>query len=112
MLKLCEGLTEAMLSMIKRELTSSAVTKAGAVLARPAFRNIKRRLDYSEYGGAPLLGVRQIVVIGHGNSNARAIRNAIRNVKEFSENRAGQRIESGIAETNAFQRRAGAVTSR
>jgi phosphate acyltransferase len=111
MLKLCEGLTEAMLSMIKRELTSSAVTKAGAVLAKPAFRNIKRRLDYSEYGGAPLLGVRQIVVIGHGNSNARAIRNAIRNVKEFSENRAGQRIESGIAETNASQKLAGAVTS-
>lgn len=102
MLKLSEGLTAAMLSMIKRELTSSAVTKAGAVLARPAFRNIKKRLDYSEYGGAPLLGVRQIVVIGHGSSNARAIRNAIRNVKEFSENRAGERIEQGIAQIRAF----------
>jgi glycerol-3-phosphate acyltransferase PlsX len=101
MLKLSEGLTEAMLSMIKRELTTSAVTKAGAMLAKPAFRNIKKRLDYSEYGGAPLLGVRQIVVIGHGRSNARAIRNAIRSVKEFSENRAGERIERGIAETNA-----------
>jgi phosphate acyltransferase len=100
MLKLSEGLTEAMLSMLKRELTISAVTKAGAVLAKPAFRNIKKRLDYSEYGGAPLLGVRHIVVIGHGRSNARAIRNAIRNVKEFSENRAGESIERGIAETN------------
>jgi fatty acid/phospholipid biosynthesis enzyme len=47
--------------------------------------------------------VRQIVVIGHGSSNARAIRNAIRNVKEFSENRASERIEKGIAETNASQ---------
>src|SRR5215210_3447164 len=102
MLKLAEGLTEAMLSMIKRELTASAVTKAGAVLAKPAFRNIKKRLDYSEHGGAPLLGVRKIVVIGHGSSNARAIRNAIRSVKEFSENRAGERIEKGIAETNAL----------
>ena len=100
MLKLSEGLTEAMLSMLKKELTTSAVTKAGAVLAKPAFQNIKKRLDYSEYGGAPLLGVRHIVVIGHGRSNARAIRNAIRNVKEFSENRAGERIEQGIAETN------------
>ncbi len=100
MLKLSEGLTEAMLSMLKRELTTSAVTKAGAVLAKPAFQSIKKRLDYSEYGGAPLLGVRHIVVIGHGRSNARAIRNAIRNVKEFSENRAGERIEQGIAETN------------
>ena len=101
MLKLSEGLTDAMLSMIKRELTASAVTKAGAMLAKPAFRNIKKRLDYSEHGGAPLLGVRQIVIIGHGSSNSRAIRNAIRNVKEFSESRAAAAIESGIAETNA-----------
>jgi glycerol-3-phosphate acyltransferase PlsX len=103
MLKLSEGLTEAMLSMIKRELTASAVTKAGAVLAKPAFRSIKKRLDYSEYGGAPLLGVRRIVLVGHGSSNARAIRNAIRSVKEFSENRASESIERGIAETNATQ---------
>lgn len=103
MLKLSEGLTEAMLSMLKRELTTSAVTKAGAVLAKPAFRNIKRRLDYTEYGGAPLLGVRRIVVIGHGRSNARAIRNAIRSVREFSDHRASDRIERGIAETSAIQ---------
>ena len=100
MLKLSEGLTEAMLSMIKKELSTSAVTKAGGVLVKPAFTNIKKRLDYSEYGGAPLLGVSRIVVIGHGRSNARAIRNAIKSVKEFSENRAGERIEKGIAETN------------
>jgi phosphate acyltransferase len=107
MLKLSEGLTAAMLSMIKRELTSTAVTKAGAMLARPAFQNIKKRLDYSEYGGAPLLGVRRMVVIGHGSSNARAIRNAIRSVKEFSEKRAGERIERGIAESNAYEALAG-----
>jgi glycerol-3-phosphate acyltransferase PlsX len=103
MLKLSEGLTEAMLEMLKRELTATAVTKAGAVLAKPAFRSIKKRLDYSEYGGAPLLGVRRIVVIGHGRSNARAIRNAIRSVKEFSENRASERIEEGIRQTTALQ---------
>lgn len=102
MLKLSEGLTEAMLSMLKRELTATAVTKAGAVLAKPAFQNIKRRLDYSEYGGAPLLGVSRIVVIGHGRSNARAIRNAIRSVKEFSQNRTSERIERGISETTTF----------
>lgn len=101
MLKLSEGLTDAMISMIKRELTASAMTKAGAMLAKPAFRNIKKRLDYSEYGGAPLLGVQKIVLIGHGSSNARAIRNAIRSAKEFSENRAGESIQRGIAETNA-----------
>jgi glycerol-3-phosphate acyltransferase PlsX len=97
MLKLSEGLTEAMLAMLKRELTATAVTKAGAMLAKPAFQKIKKRLDYTEYGGAPLLGVRNIVVIGHGRSNARAIRNAIRSVKEFSEHRTAERIEKGIA---------------
>src|SRR3982751_2166427 len=96
MLKLSEGLTEAMLSMLKRELMATAVTKAGAMLAKPAFRSIKKRLDYTEYGGAPLLGVSRIVVIGHGRSNARAIRNAIRSVKEFSENRTEERIEEGL----------------
>jgi phosphate acyltransferase len=109
MLKLSEGLTEAMLSMLKRELMSTAVTKAGAMLAKPAFRNIKRRLDYTEYGGAPLLGVNRIVVIGHGRSNAKAIRNAIRSVKEFSENRTSERIEEGIRATAEF--RSVAVTS-
>ena len=83
------------------ELSASVITKTGAVLARPAFQNLKKRLDYAEYGGAPLLGVQKIVVVGHGSSNARAIRNAIRNVKEFSEHGALERIERGIAETNA-----------
>ena len=101
MLKLSEGLQEAVLSMIKRELSATAITKAGAVLARPAFQNLKKRLDYAEYGGAPLLGVRRMVVVCHGSSNARAIRNAIRNVKEFSERGATERIERGVAETNA-----------
>jgi glycerol-3-phosphate acyltransferase PlsX len=101
MLKLSEGLQDAVLSLIRRELSASAITKAGAVLARPAFQRLKKRFDYSEYGGAPLLGVRNIVVVGHGSSNARAIRNLVRTVKEFSENGAAERIERGIAETKA-----------
>jgi glycerol-3-phosphate acyltransferase PlsX len=101
MLKLSEGLQDALLSLIRRELSASAITKAGAVLARPAFQRLKKRLDYSEYGGAPLLGVRQIVVVGHGSSNARAIRNLIRIAHEFSLHGATDRIERGIAETNA-----------
>jgi len=101
MLKLSEGLQDAVLTLIKRELSASAITKAGAVLARPAFKNLKKRLDYAEYGGAPLLGVRKIVVVCHGSSNALAVRNAVRNVKEFSERGAVERIERGVAETNA-----------
>ena len=97
MLKLSEGLSDAVLSMIKRELRLTVVSRTGAMLVRPAFQRLKKRLDYSESGGAPLLGVRQIVVIGHGSSNARAIRNAVRTVKEFSEHRANEQIEQGIA---------------
>ena len=100
-LKLSEGLQDAVISLIKRELSASVITKTGAVLARPAFQNLKKRLDYAEYGGAPLLGVRRIVVVGHGSSNARAVRNAIRSVKEFSEHGAQERIERGISETYA-----------
>jgi glycerol-3-phosphate acyltransferase PlsX len=100
-LKLSEGLQDAVVTLIKRELSASVITKTGAILARPAFQNLKKRLDYAEYGGAPLLGVRKIVVVGHGSSNARAVRNAIRNVREFSEHGAQERIERGIAETNA-----------
>lgn len=110
MLKLSEGLQDAMLTLIRRELSSTAISKAGAVLARPAFQRLKKKLDYSEYGGAPLLGVRRIVVIGHGSSNARAVRNLVRNVKEFSERGAGERIERGIAETS--ERETGAADAR
>ena len=109
MLKLSEGLQEAVITMIRRELSASAITKAGAVLARPAFQRLKKRLDYAEYGAAPLLGVRNIVVVGHGSSNARAVRNAVRTVKEFSDNGAAERIERGLAETEALARKTSAV---
>ncbi len=85
MLKLSEGLQDAVLSMIRRELSASTITKAGAVLARPAFRNLKRRLDYAEYGGAPLLGVDDVVIFAHGRSDARAVYNAIRVGKQAAE---------------------------
>jgi glycerol-3-phosphate acyltransferase PlsX len=101
MLKLSEGLQDAVLWLIRRELSATAITKAGAMLARPAFQRLKKRLDYSEYGGAPLLGVRNIVVVGHGSSNARAIRNLVRIAKEFSDNGATERIERGLAQTKA-----------
>ncbi|HYG79404.1 MAG TPA: hypothetical protein VD861_03400, partial [Pyrinomonadaceae bacterium] len=71
------------------------------VWERPNVREMVRFLDWSEYGGAPLLGVQRIVVVCHGSSNARAVRNAVRSVKEFSVHHASQRIERGISETNA-----------
>lgn len=103
MLKLSEGLSEAMLALIRRELKTTAISQAGAMLARPAFRRLKKRLDYSEYGGAPLLGVRSIVVIAHGSSNARAIRNAIKSAKEFAAHGAAERIKLGVAGAPAHE---------
>lgn len=76
-LKLTEGLAHVLMGMLKAELISSPVTKIGALLSKPAFRSVKKRMDYTEEGGAPLLGVKGAVIKAHGSSNATAIMNAI-----------------------------------
>ncbi|MFC1509529.1 phosphate acyltransferase PlsX [Candidatus Omnitrophota bacterium] len=77
-LKVIESTSHAIMQMLKRNLNSSLKTKLGALLARDAFYSLKRKMDYAEYGGAPLLGIDGICIIGHGSSNAKAIKNAIR----------------------------------
>lgn len=77
-LKLSEGLAGALFGQIKRALTENWISTAGALLAKGAFKNLKSRMDYTEYGGAPLLGLNGISIISHGSSNAKAIKNAIR----------------------------------
>jgi len=84
-LKTSEGLIEAMLKLMKEELTRNMQARLGAALSRQAFRRLKKRLDYSEYGGAPLLGLRGASIICHGRSNGNAIKNAIRVAKDFAE---------------------------
>lgn len=81
-LKFAEGLADALFGMMKEEFTTSPLRQAGALLLRPGLRTIKKRVDYTEYGGAPLLGVGGVVIIAHGGSNAKAIYNAIRVAKE------------------------------
>jgi glycerol-3-phosphate acyltransferase PlsX len=76
-IKLSEGLTKFLTGVIEKEIKSSAVTAIGGVLARPAFGRTRRVLDYAEIGGAPLLGVDGVVFVGHGRSNAKAIKNGI-----------------------------------
>ena len=76
-LKVSEGVVEAMLSMLKREIMSNVFSKIGFFFLKTSLKRIKKKLDYSEYGGALLLGVNGIVIIGHGGSNAKAIKNAI-----------------------------------
>jgi glycerol-3-phosphate acyltransferase PlsX len=87
-IKLAEGVSKMLMDIIKQELTSSSVSKVGALLAKPAFDQVKRRLDYREYGGAPLLGVDGVVIVGHGRSDALAVRNGIR--------MAAQTVENGV----------------
>jgi len=82
-LKFLEGVAGALFSMLKQELKASLRTKAGAALAMPAFRSFKKRLDYTEYGGALLLGVSGGVMKAHGSSNAKAIKSTLRQAAGF-----------------------------
>ena len=91
-LKVSEGLVEVIGKMLKQSLKANIVRQAGAYLAQGAFNDFKKRVDYSEYGGAPLLGLNGICVICHGRSNAKAIRNAIRVTKEFAEASINEKI--------------------
>jgi glycerol-3-phosphate acyltransferase PlsX len=84
LLKYTEGFAMAMMGMIKAQLMSSALSKIGAALAKNAFKKIKQSFDYSEVGGAPLLGLKGLVVKAHGSSNAKAIRSAILLCAEFA----------------------------
>jgi glycerol-3-phosphate acyltransferase PlsX len=96
-LKISEGMVEAISSLLKQAISSTLTSKMGYVLSRKAFQNFKKRLDYSEYGGAPLLGVKGVCIICHGGSNANAIKNAIRVAAEFSEGRVNEKIEHELA---------------
>jgi len=96
-LKISEGLVDAVTTLLRDALSSTLSSKMGYVLSRKAFRDFKRRLDYSEYGGAPLLGVRGVCIICHGGSNANAVKNAIRVAAEFAEGRINEKIERELA---------------
>lgn len=95
-LKVSEGLSEVVTHLLKKDLSSGLSSQIGALLSRKAFQNFVRRMDYSEYGGAPLLGVRGAVIICHGSSTAKAIKNAIRVALEFCVKRVNERIEEEI----------------
>src|SRR5712692_7415091 len=82
-LKVSEGLVEMIYSMLRESLEATITRKIGYVLSRTAFQDFKKRVDYSEHGGAPLLGVKGVCIITHGRSNANAIKNAIRVAAEL-----------------------------
>ena len=95
-LKVSEGLVSAIKSMLKESLEKTLQSKLGYVLAKDAFDDFRKRVDYSEYGGAPLLGVKGVCLICHGKSNTNAIKNAIRVAAELSQGRLNSQIEETL----------------
>ena len=96
-LKVSEGLVDVIKQMLQESLAATITRKIGYVLAREAFKDFRKRVDYSEFGGAPLLGVKGVCIICHGRSNANAIKNAIRVASEFAGNNINNRIEHELA---------------
>lgn len=92
-LKTSEGLIEAVLKLLKDELSSNLQAKLGALLSQQSFKRLKKRLDYSEHGGAPLIGLRGVSIICHGRSSSNAVKNAIRVAKEYAENQINAKLE-------------------
>ena len=105
-LKVSESLSEMVEQLLREEIKRTLKASVGFLLSREAFRRFKSRLDYSEYGGAPLLGVKGCVIICHGRSSAKAVKNAIRLAAEFSRQRLGQKIQSAIADLHAREAQA------
>ncbi len=96
-LKISEGVVNLVRATLKEALQATVTRQVGYLLSRSAFTDFKKRLDHTEYGGAPLLGLKGVSIITHGSSNANAIKNAIRVASEFAENRVNDEIEKGIA---------------
>ncbi len=91
-LKVSEGLAEAAMKMLKSEIEKSFRAKLGYLLIRKAFANFRKRVDYAEYGGAPLLGINGVGIVSHGKSNATAIKNAIEVASVMIRNRVNSEI--------------------
>jgi glycerol-3-phosphate acyltransferase PlsX len=96
-LKVSEGLVETVEALLKDELSSTFTRRMGYLLSRRAFRRFRKRLDYSEYGGAPLMGIAGLCIVGHGRSSAKAVRNAVALATRFAAEGFVERVRREIA---------------
>ena len=96
-LKVSESLAHTLSIFLKRKLKQGFLTQIGALLSMPAFNALKKEIDYSEHGGAPLLGVNGVCIICHGGSSAKAIKNAIREAAEFVKLEVNQHIVDALS---------------
>jgi glycerol-3-phosphate acyltransferase PlsX len=100
-LKVSEGVANLVRYTLKETLKATITRQVGYLLSRSAFADFKKRLDHTEYGGAPLLGVKGVCFITHGSSNTNAIKNAIRVAAEFAERNINETIETELASLRA-----------
>ena len=98
-LKVSEGLAEAIMQMLRNEIVKSPLAKIGYLLAKPAFKRFQKKVDYAEYGGAPLLGISGTGIVCHGKSNSQAIKNAILVALKMVENNVNERISADLAQS-------------
>ncbi len=101
-LKISEAVAETIGLILRENIGDNLIRKLGYVMMRPAFRALKRRVDYAEYGGAPLLGINGISIISHGRSSDRAIKNAIRVAMEFAKSEVNKHIHEDIEKNMEF----------
>lgn len=95
-LKCTEGVARSVMSIMKQELMASPITKLGALISKSGFKRVKKRMDYTEYGGAPLLGINGCIIKAHGSSNAKAITSAIGQARSYCIGDVTAAIQSGI----------------
>jgi glycerol-3-phosphate acyltransferase PlsX len=96
-LKICEGLAFQIFGLLRKSINSSLASQVGFLFSRGALKGLKKKIDYAESGGAPLLGVRGVCVIAHGRSNANAIKNAIRVAAGLAKARINEKIEEELS---------------
>ena len=101
-LKVSEGVAEMIRGLLKESLQTNLLRKAGYLLSQGAYRDLRKRIDYSEYGGAALLGVQGVAIVCHGRSDANAIKNAIRVARDFSIGNINQQIEQTLAKAQSI----------
>ena len=102
-LKVSEGLADVIKGLLQESLSTTVPRKLGYLLSRPAYAEFRKRVDYSETGGAPLLGVKGVCIICHGNSNRNAVTNAIRIAAEYSAGQVNAQIEDELSRWSALQ---------
>jgi len=105
-LKTSEGLVETVEQLLRDELSSTFGTRVGYLLSRQAYRRFRKRLDYSEYGGAPLVGLNGLCIVGHGRSSPKAVRNAVAMAAKYVEEDLLAKLAREIAAASAVTSRA------